>query len=222
MSLSGNPLDFLLAFLGGIAVSFTPCVYPLIPISVSYIGLRSSGSKLKGLSLGLVYVTGIAVTYAALGLLASLTGTVFGLVAYHPLTYIFVGALIIIFGLSMLDLFAIPLPHIAKLPALKKRSFLSTFILGVSSGLVASPCLTPVLGSILAYLATKKNVLYGATLLFCFAYGMGFVLIVAGIGSSALINMPKLGKWMLYIKRALAFLLMGMAIYFIYTGIRRI
>lgn len=222
MGLSGSPLDYLTAFLGGVGVSFTPCVYPLIPITIGYIGVKAGGSKLKGLGLSLIYVTGVAVTYSVLGLLAALTGRLFGHISSNPLTYIFVGLVLILFGTSMLDLFAMPALKLIKIPALKKENYFSTFLLGLSSGLVAAPCLTPILGSILVYLTTKKNLLYGATLLFSFAYGMGFILIIAGTFSAALVNLPKLGKWMLYIKRAFSFIIIGAGIYFIYSGIRRI
>ncbi|MDD5432332.1 MAG: cytochrome c biogenesis protein CcdA [Candidatus Omnitrophica bacterium] len=220
MQLSGSPIDYLLAFLGGILVSFTPCIYPLIPISASYIGISSSGSKLKGLSLGLVYVTGVAVTYSILGLIASLSGKIFGSFSTNPVTYLVVGIIIIIFGLSMLDFFALNFPIKIKLPVSTKKGYLSGFIFGLVSGLVVSPCLTPVLGSILAYLAAKKNLLYGATLLFTFAFGMGFVLIVIGFFSAALINLPKSGKWLKIIKVLFAIVLIGMGGYFIYLSIR--
>lgn len=220
MNLCGNPFDYLVAFVGGILVSFTPCIYPLIPISASYIGINSSGSKLKGLLLSLVFVTGTAITYSLLGLLASLTGTIFGTISSHPLTYIFVGMIVILFGFSLLDLFIISLPNIVKLIPLKKQDCFSTLLLGLSSGLITSPCLTPILGSILVYLTTKKNILYGITLLFCFAYGMGFILIILGVFSSLLVSLPKSGKWMLYIKRICAIILIGMGTYFIYSGIR--
>lgn len=220
MSPSINPFDFLKAFLGGVAVSFTPCVYPLIPVTIGYIGVRAGISRLKGFTLSLVYVTGIAITYSILGLVATLTGTIFGRVSSYPITNFFVGGVIIFFGLSMLDLFTITLPNIIKLPILKKQNYFSVFFLGLSSGLVVSTCLTPVLGSILACLTTKKNLLYGVTLLLSFAYGMGLVLILAGTFSAVLVNLPKSGKWMLYIKKIFASVLMGMGVYFIYNGIR--
>lgn len=219
MNLSGSPFDFVLAFAGGILVSFTPCVYPLIPVSAGYIGAGASGSRFRGLSLSAVYVTGIAVTYSLLGLLASLTGTFFGSISANPITRIVVGVIIILFALSMLDLFAIRLPGI-KAPGLKKGNYLSTFLLGLASGLIVSPCLTPVLGSILLYLATKKNVAYGMFLLMCFAYGMGLVLILVGTFSSILVNLPKAGRWLNYIKRFFAVLLIITGLYFIVNAIR--
>lgn len=221
MILSGNSIDYLKAFLGGIGVSLTPCVYPLIPITVGYIGVSTAGSKLKGFVFSLVYVSGVAVTYSILGLLASLTGKIFGSISSHPITYLFVGIVIIIFGLSMLDIFTISLPNIIKLPIPKKGNYFSTFLLGLSSGLIVSPCVTAVLGTILVYLTTKKNILYGMTLLFSFAYGMGLILILIGTFSAILVSLPKLGKWMLYIKRLGAFIVIGMGIYFISVAIRR-
>jgi thiol:disulfide interchange protein DsbD len=220
MILLADSVDYLKAFLGGVGVSLTPCIYPLIPITAGYIGVNAAGSKLRGFILGFVYVTGLAVTYSILGLLASLTGSIFGRISTNPITYIIVGTIIILFGLSMLEILTIPFLPILKLPKYKKQNYFSAFLLGLSSGLVASPCLTPVLGSILVYLATKKNLIYGTALLFSFAYGMGLVLILIGAFSAAVINLPKSGKWMEYVKKIGAFLLMAMGIYFIYAGIR--
>ncbi len=202
-------------------MSFTPCVYPLIPISAGYIGVKAGGSKLKGFTLSLIFVGGVAMAYSLLGILASLTGRIFGAYASHPITYIFVGIIVIIFGISMLDVFTMPLPKIFKPQKVKKEGYFPTFILGLSSGLVVSPCVTPVLGTILVYLTTQKSILYGATLLFVFAYGMGFILILAGSFSAILVNFPKSGKWMLYIKKGCAFIIILMGLYFVYNAIRR-
>lgn len=221
MNLSGNPSDYLIAFFGGVLVSFTPCVYPLIPVSAGYIGVHSSGSRLKGFLLSLVYVTGVAVTYALLGLLAALTGSFFGHFSSHWATRLAVGGIIVLFGLSMMGAFNITVPRIFHLRNHKQHNFLSTFFLGLSSGLMASPCLTPVLGSILLYLTTKGHLWYGATLLFVFAYGMGLMLIVVGTFSSALMGLPHSGRWMEVAKKVFAGILLGVGVYFIGTGIWR-
>ena len=221
MNLSGNHIDYLVAFLGGVLLSFTPCVYPLIPISAGFIGIRAAGSKIKGLVLSLIYVTGVAIIYSLLGLIASLTGKFLGAISTHPITSIFVGVIIIVFGLSLFDKFSISLPNIIKLPTIKKGDYFSTFLLGLTSGLIISPCISPVLGAILVYLSTKKNLLYGMTLLLSFAYGMGLVLILSGTFSSILLGLPKSGKWLILIKRLFALLLIATGIYFIFNGIRR-
>ena len=222
MSLSGSPLDYLSAFLGGVLISFTPCVYPLIPISAGYIGLNAGNSKFRSFTLSIIYVTGVAVTYSILGLIASVTGQIFGKISSQPVTYLIAGLLIIFFGLSMLDIFTIPLPNIVKLPKQhKKHNYLSTFALGLVSGLVIGPCLTPALAGILTYLAAKKNIVYGMTLLFSCAYGMGLVLILVGTFSGVLAGLPKSGRWMVYAKRLAAGIILFSGAYFVYTGIRR-
>ena len=221
MNLSGNPIDYLLAFFGGILISFTPCVYPLIPISAGYIGLNTANSKFKSFVLSIVYVTGIAVTYSILGLIASLTGQIFGRISSQPITYLIAGLVIIFFGLSMLDVFSISLLNAVRLPKHKKEDYLSTFLLGLVSGLIIGPCLTPALAAILAYLATKKNIVYAVTLLFSFSYGMGLILILVGTFSNMLLRLPKSGRWMVWAKRLGGGIILLSGAYFIYTGIRR-
>jgi len=222
MHLSGSALDYVVVFLGGIALSFTPCVYPLIPITVGYIGINSGHSRFRGLFLSLVYVIGLAITYAALGIIAVLTGKMFGSINSHPAVLIAAGIIFILFGLSMLKVFVFYLPTIVKMSRFKIKGYFSVFFLGLVSGLIVSPCVLPALGSILVYLGTTKNIVYGGTLLFVFAFGMGLTLILAGTFSAILLNFPKSGKWMLYVEKICAFVLIGFGAYFIIAGIRRI
>lgn len=221
MTLLENPLDYLKAFLGGIGISFTPCVYPLVPIVLGYIGVKAGLARSQRFILSFAYVSGVAVTYAALGLLASLTGKIFGAVTSHPLTYIAVGLIIAVFGLAMLGIFALSLAGLFRLPQIKRQNYFSAFFLGLVSGLIVGPCTTPALGAILLYLATKRNLLYGAGVLFVFAYGMGLLLIVIGTFSSVLTKLPKSGRWSAYIEKIGGIILVGLGIYFIYAGIRR-
>ena len=222
MNLSGNPIDFLLAFFAGCLVSFTPCVYPLIPVSVAYILPNSLGSKLKGFTLSLTFVTGIAITYSILGLIASLTGRLFGRISSHPLSVIFTGVVIFLFGLFMLDTFRFSLPNFIKIPKIKQGNYFSTFFLGLVSGLIIGPCVTPVLAAILTYIAHKRNIIYGSLLLFSFAFGMGALIILSGTFGGLLSNLPKAGRWMIFCKRLTGTILLTIGAYFIIVGIRRI
>ena len=222
MNLSGSPFDFLYAFLGGLAVSLTPCVFPLIPVTAGYIGLEAAGSRIKGFVFGFIYVTGVAVTYAALGMAASLTGSLFGRISAHPLTHLLVGIIIFIFGLAMFDLFVIPQPRAIRLPSLQKGDIISTFVLGLCSGFVVAPCTTPVLGSILVLLSHKSNVVYGGFLLLCFAYGMGAILLISAVFSTFLITLPRAGAWMGILKKVYAFVLIAAGVVFIINAIRRL
>lgn len=219
MSLSGSPLDFLWVFLGGVLVSFTPCIYPLLPIIIAYIGANSTNNKIKGLALSLVYVTGVSTTYAILGLIAALTGSIFGQFSSQPLVRKIVGLVIILFGFTLWTGRGFRFPGL-KFPVVKKSAtYLSCFILGITSGLVISPCTAPVLGSILIFVATKRNLIYGVLLLFSFAYGMGLLLILAGTFSSILTALPKSGYWMGVIKRVCAVILIVAGVYFVVSGV---
>jgi len=220
MNLLNNQLSYLHAFLAGAGLSFTPCVYPLIPVIIGYLGINIEVSRSKGFILSFIYVSGLAVTYSFLGLVASFLGKIFGIFINQALTHIFSGFIIILFGLSMFDLFNLSFPIFVKKEPLKNKSYFSIFFLGLTSGLIVSPCTTPVLGAILVYLATKKNIFYGLALLLSFAYGMGLILILAGTFSSLLLKLPKASKWLNYIKKIGAIILLLSGMYFIFLGIK--
>jgi len=222
VNLSANTPHYLGAFLGGIGLSLTPCVYPLIPVIAGYLGISAANSKIKGLFLSLVFVTGLSITYSMLGLFASLTGSIFGTISANPLTHILVGIIIIFSGLAMFGILRLPLPNIIKPPVLKRQGYFSALILGLGFGLIISPCLTPALSSILFYLGTKRNLFYGVTLLLSFGYGMGLIFILAGAFSGMLFGLPKLGEWMVYIKRLYAIILIFMGLYFISSALKRL
>lgn len=209
-----SPLAFLTVFIGGVLVSFTPCVYPLIPVTIGFIGAKSSGSKLRGFLLSSSYVAGIAITYSLLGLVAALSGKVFGALSSSPLVYFTAGNIFLLLGLSMLGVFNLPLPRIFSNPGKKTGGVFGAFLLGMASGLVVGPCTAPALGGVLVYVAAKQNVLYGAGLLFVFAYGMGAVLIILGTFTSLIAALPKSGVWLERVKKAGGWILVLCAEYF--------
>lgn len=216
MNLQGDSIGYLTAFLAGIAVSFSPCVYPLVPVTLSFIGVRAGSSRVKGLLLSLVYVLGLAITYSILGLFASLTGRLFGAVASHPISFLIIGNACIIAGLSFLDVININFMGIRLVNKIKRTGgYFPSFLLGLASGLVAGPCTAPVLGAILLIVASKQNILYGASLLFVFAYGMGFLLILTGTFGVVFLNLLKTEIWLTRIKKFSGFLLLGIGEYFI-------
>lgn len=221
MNLSGSPFDYLLVFMGGMALSFTPCVYPLIPVTVSAIGITSGGSRWRGLVLSLVYVTGMALTYSLLGIAASLTGKLFGSISAHPAVRLLVGVVFFLSGLSMLNVFRIALPGIVSARRPGKNDYFSVFALGLMSGFAASPCVAPALGAILVYIGATHNVFYGMTLLMAFAYGIGLMLIVVGTFGSMIRGLPKSGKWMVGVERFFAAVMLVIGAYYIYESIGR-
>ncbi len=221
MLLSGSPFDFVFAFFGGLLASFTPCVYPLIPISTGYIVGNAQNSKIKGFLLSLFYVTGIAITYSSLGILAVLSGRIFGEFSVNPIVNLIYGILILIFGISMFDLFHFNFTLNLKAPVHRERSYLLALLLGLVSGLMISPCLTPILGAILTYLSTTKNIFYGGFLLLSFSYGMGLIFILIGNFGVTFTGMPRPGKWMVAIKQVCAVIIVLTGLYFIIAALRR-
>ncbi|HQP92272.1 MAG TPA: cytochrome c biogenesis protein CcdA [Candidatus Omnitrophota bacterium] len=197
----GNPLELLLAFGAGILVSFSPCVYPLLPITIGYIGASQQKDRFHSFLMSLIYVLGMAITYSILGVFASLTGKIFGQISSSPISFFIIGNICIILGLSMLGVFELHMPNFFLNKMKPHKSKWSVFLLGATSGLIVGPCTAPVLGATLVYVATKQNLFYGILLLFSFAYGMGTLLILAGTFSGVLVNMPKSGKWMYTIEK---------------------
>jgi thiol:disulfide interchange protein DsbD len=202
-----------IAFFGGILASLTPCIYPMIPITAGVIGHANvGGSKWRGFTLSLTYVTGMALTYAALGIFAAATGRFFGAINSNPWTFLLVGNVILLFSLGMLDVFH--LPNFAGQFTNRRLGITGIFLAGISSALVAGPCTTPVLGTLLAYTASSQSLIAGGLLLFVFSLGMGVLLLGVGTFSSILASIPRSGVWMVKIKKIMGVLMLGIAQYF--------
>lgn len=215
MNLQVDSVGYIGAFLSGVVVGFSPCVYPLIPVTLSFIGIEVASSRLKAFFLSLVYVFGLAVTYSTLGLIAALTGSIFGQIAYNPISFFIMGNVCIIAGLSFLDVIHIKLGLHLHHKVKKTGGFFSAFLLGLVSGLVAGPCTAPALGAILVYVAAKQNIFYGASLLFVFAYGMGFLLILTGTFGAIFMSLSKAQVWQARMKKLGGFILIAIGEYFI-------
>ncbi len=195
--------------------SFTPCVYPLLPITITFIGARSSGSRRKAFFLSLAYALGIALTYTTLGLVASLSGRLFGLIQTSPLVFLVIGNIFIIMGLSMLGVFSFPWPNVIKQLPQTRSVFIGAFLMGLVAGLVMGPCTAPVLAVLLAFVYSKQNIMFGALTLLVFAMGMNTVLILAGTFAGLLVNLPKPGPWMERTKKLLAWAMIIIGEYFL-------
>jgi cytochrome c-type biogenesis protein len=198
---SFSPLAYVIVFAAGVLTSFTPCVYPMIPVTVTYIGGAQAGSKKRAALRTLVYVLGIAIVYSSLGAFAALTKSFFGQISTNPWIYFVVGNIIILFGLSMLDAVVIPIPGMLTRGAKGGDNYLGALVMGMASGLVAAPCTAPVLGTLLIYVGSSGSVVYGASLLFTFAFGLGFLLLILGTFAGVLTSLPKAGAWMVTVKK---------------------
>jgi thiol:disulfide interchange protein DsbD len=207
-------LSLVVAYFGGVLASLTPCVYPMIPITAGVIGHANiGGTKLRGFLLSLIYVLGMALTYAGLGVFAAATGRFFGAINTSPWTLLLVGNIILVLGLGMLDVFQ--MPTIAGRFASRRLGLVGIFLAGITSALVARPCTTQVLGTLLAYTASSRSLALGGLLLFVFSLGMGALLLGVGTFSSFLAALPRSGAWMGKIKKGMGFMMLGLAQYFL-------
>jgi thiol:disulfide interchange protein len=191
-------------FVAGVLTSFTPCVYPMIPVIVTFMGGSAGGSRRRALGLSVVYAIGLASVYASLGVASALLGKTFGQSWRTPYVYGPVALIIIAFGLAMLNVFAIPIPGFAgnvQTKGARRGGYLGALFMGIASGFVAAPCSAPVLGLLLIYIARTRDVVWGGTLMLAFAGGLSLLLLVLGVFSSLLAGMPRAGAWMDWIKK---------------------
>jgi len=209
--------SYLLIFLGGVLTSFTPCVYPLIPVTIGYIGANSAGTKARAFLLSLSYVLGIATVYSFLGTIAALSGKIFGEISANPWTYLVVGNIFLLLGLSMMGLFTFPLPGFLRSGGnvSTKKGILGAFAVGIAAGFVIGPCTAPILGAVLTYVGSRQNILLGVSLLFTYAFGMGLLLLLVGTFTGLAASLPKSGRWLNIIKKIFGLILIACAEYFI-------
>ena len=218
-ALSGGQvwLAFLLVFAGGILTSLTPCVYPLIPITVSVFGANESAGLFKSFLLSVVYVLGIVVTYSILGVAVASTGAVFGQIMANPWVVGFISLILVSLGLSMFGVFEIRLPYSVqnRLNTVGGAGFAGGFAMGTVAGVIAAPCTGPALAVVLTYIATTGSLFLGFWLMFTYALGMGLLFIGIGTFSGLLSALPRSGGWMYVLENIFGIAIITMALYFL-------
>lgn len=207
-------LSFLIAFAAGLLTSLTPCVYPMIPITLAVLARGSEKrKKSEQLLFSIVYVLGIATTFSLLGLAAAQFGFLFGSLLSQVWVLALVALILLIMALSLFGLFEINPPAFLMNQAAKKGTgkFASAYISGLFFGIVASPCVGPVLVAILAWVSTTQKPLLGFGLLFTYALGLGMLFIGLGLFSRAL---PRSGQWMVKVKKLMGLVVLGVSFYY--------
>jgi len=220
--LSGSPITALpLLFLAGVFTSLNPCIYPMIPITAAIVGGTSVGgtvSRARTILLTLTYAVGLALVYSILGLVAGMSGSVFGAVNSNPWVYFVMAQVLMLAALAMLDVIPITVPAFIMQRAANAGEggkFSGAFVMGAMSGLVAAPCGAPVMAAVLTWVTTTQSAMLGFAYLFSFSLGMCTFLIVAGLSTGLLARLPKAGVWMVWVKRAFAILMIGAAEYYL-------
>jgi len=225
--LSGNPAAALpLLFGAGVLTSLTPCVYPMIPITAAIVGGQSAAeiagtaiaTRWRPLLLSLTYVLGLASVYAGLGLLAGLTGTMFGSVSANPWAFFVMANLLLLAALAMLDVIPVRVPAVILQRAANAGTggrVAGAFIMGAASGLVAAPCSAPVMAAVLTWVSTTGSALLGFVYLFTFSLGMCTLLVIVGLSAGSIARLPRAGTWMVWVKRGFACVMLGMSEYYL-------
>jgi thiol:disulfide interchange protein DsbD len=207
-------------FVAGLATSLTPCIYPMIPITVGVLGGAGNAqrSRTRTTIATAVYVVGLAFVYAMLGLIAALTGTLFGTVSANRWSYLFFANLLLLAALAMFDVLPVRAPGrvVAWASGLAGDSLGGVLLLGATAGLVAAPCGAPAFAAVLGWVAqSHQDAFWGFVCLFVFALGMSAVLAAVGLMAGNVARLPRSGVWMLWVKRAAAVVLLLMAEYYL-------
>jgi len=221
--LSSSPIAAIgLVFLAGVLTSLNPCIYPMIPITAAIVGGQTVGEtkppRWRTALLTFAYVFGLAAVYSTLGLIAGVTGTMFGTISTNPWLYFAMANVLILAALAMFDVIPIRLPA-----ALSERAATAgtagrasgAFVMGAMSGLVAAPCGAPVMAAILTWVGSQGSPTLGFVYLLVFSLGMCTLLVIVGLSSGALSRLPRAGNWMVWVKRAFGVLMIGVAQYYL-------
>jgi thiol:disulfide interchange protein DsbD len=211
----GLPLTLLAIFILGLALNLTPCVYPLIPITIGYFSQQSGSSTGRRAALSSVYVLGIAITYSALGVFSALSGKLFGAWLQHPAVLIFFAALMLVMASSMFGLFEMQAPKFISNRSGGQSGLGGALTMGLVIGIVAAPCVGPFVISLIALVSSLQSPFLGFLMFFVLALGLGVPYLFLGIFSSGLTAIPRSGMWMLQVKKAMGFILIAMAFYFL-------
>jgi thioredoxin:protein disulfide reductase len=213
----GWAVTILVVFLGGLALNLTPCVYPMIAITVSYFGGQGGErSPRHAFVSSLIYCLGIVLTYSTLGLIAALTGSLFGSALQSPVLLVGIGLLLVALALSMFGLYELQPPQALMQKATglsSKAGYIGVFFLGAVIGVIAAPCLAPFVVALLAFVGESENPWLGWWLFFALALGLGLPYVVLGTFSGLLTRLPKSGTWMVKVKVVFGVALIGVAVW---------
>ena len=229
---SGSLLVYVLVFAGGVLASFTPCTYPVLPLTVGYVGNMAGGRKGHGFVLSLVLVFGMASAYAVVGTIFAVLGMQFGAIWANGWAVFAIAWFFILMSLFLMDVFPFPVPKFLQNLRAKtgnRQGYIGAFAVGGVSGLVVGPCTGPILAIVIVAVSTTlKNtsglayiwqVANGGLKLFLFGLGQGALILLCGTFAGLLAYLPKSGKWMVTVKKTFAMLVLaGASLILVYTG----
>jgi thiol:disulfide interchange protein DsbD len=203
-------------FAGGAALNLTPCVYPLIPITVSYFGGHSGKGKGKLIGHGLLYIGGLSITNSVLGVVAALTGGLMGAALQNPVVLGAVAAILLFFATSLFGFWQLRLPsRLTQAATTTYFGYFGTIFMGLTLGVVAAPCIGPFVLGLLTWVASMGSPYLGFLIFFTLSLGLGLPLFFLAVFSGQIEKLPRSGEWMLWVEKLMGWVLVGMAAYFI-------
>ena len=206
-------------FAGGLTLNLTPCVYPMIPITVSFFGGRAAGDKPSQVKLflhGLCYLMGLALTNSTLGIVAALTGGLMGSLLQNPIVLSLVAGVLVLFATSLFGFWELRLPGgMSRMAGKSYTGYFGSFFMGLTLGIVAAPCIGPFVLGLLTWVAGMGNPWFGFLIFFVLSLGLGLPLFVLALFSGQLQRLPRAGGWMLWVRNLMGWILIGMAMHFI-------
>jgi thiol:disulfide interchange protein DsbD len=211
----GLLIVLLSIFVGGLALNLTPCVYPIIPLTVGFFGRESQGSTSRAFALSSLYVLGMATTYSALGVAAALSGKLFGTLLQNPFVLAGIAAVLVAMALSMFGMWEIRMPSLLMNKAGARSGPFGAFAMGLFVGVVAAPCIGGFIVGLLAFVAARQDALLGLLFFFVLSLGLGLPYLFLGAFSGSLSRLPRAGAWMDSVKKVFGWVLLAMAAYFL-------
>ncbi len=207
---------FLALLVGGLLLNLTPCVFPMLGVTVSIFGARRQEPLPRVLTHATLYVLGICVMYSSLGVVAALTGGLFGAALQNMWVNVGIGALMVALSLSMFGLYELQPPQwmLQKLGGSASASFAGTFMAGLGVGIIAAPCVGPFVVAVLAMIAQKQSPLFGFQTMFTLSLGLGAPYLLLGTFSNLLQKLPRSGDWMVWVKAVFGVILAGVGTFY--------
>ncbi|MGH7813014.1 MAG: cytochrome c biogenesis protein CcdA [Candidatus Binataceae bacterium] len=208
-------LGFIAVFLGGMALNLTPCVYPLIGVTIAYFGNQADGPR-RVLILAILYVMGIALTFSAVGVAAALSGGLFGAALQNPYVLSAIAATLLVLAASSFGFFTIQAPQrMMQWAGTARPGYAGAALMGLGMGVVAAPCIGPIVLGLLLMVEASGSALFGFALFFTLAIGMGIPYIALALAAGHIRRLPRSGEWLAWIEQLFGFVLAGLAIYFL-------
>ena len=211
----GYVIGFLIVLLGGLALNLTPCVYPLIGVTIAYFGNQGGGSR-RVMILAILFVLGIAIMFSSVGVAVALSGGLFGAAMQNPYVLSAVAAMMLVLAASSFGFFVIQPPQfMAQWAGAARPGYAGSFLMGLGMGVVAAPCIGPIVLGLLLMVERSGSPLFGFALFFTLAIGLGLPYIGLAMAAGSIRRLPRSGEWLAWVEQLFGFVLVGLAIYFL-------